>query len=54
MCLRCDAVCERPFCDPCVLVLEQFDVSYRTGVRLASVEGWKALKRESRYVSKKL
>ena len=46
MCKRCKAKSGKDFCDPCLLVLEQFDSSYRSGVRLTTVEGFKAALRE--------
>ena len=53
MCKRCKAKSGKDFCDPCLLVLEQFDSSYRSGVRLTTVAGLKALIKEGTRVSKR-
>ena len=51
MCIRCKAKSVKIFCDPCLLVLEQFDSSYRNGVKLTTAEGFKAVLRERKRVS---
>jgi len=53
MCVRCKTKSDKSFCDPCVLDLERFDLSYRGKVRLDTVEGFKAAIKEGMYVSKR-
>lgn len=48
MCLCCKQAIAETFCDPCKLTLEQFDISYRTGVKLATLDGVKKLRKEGR------
>lgn len=49
MCKLCGVKTDKEMCEPCVLVLEQFDSSYRSGVKLTTVEGLEKLVREGTY-----
>jgi hypothetical protein len=48
MCICCKQTIAETFCDSCLLTLEQFDISYRTGVKLATLDGVKKLRKEGR------
>jgi hypothetical protein len=47
MCSLCKEESESEICSLCLLVLERFDTSYRTGVKLGTTDGMKALKKEA-------
>lgn len=46
MCSLCKEKSESQICSLCLIVLERFDSSYRTGVKLGTTDGLAALKQE--------